>query len=129
MENLKTFNSFINEAASLEKGPDGMYHPKYKFELKALMEQLIKKRGNRGDFNDIDTSTITDMSELFKYNKEFNGDISKWNTSNVKVMKDMFFKAEKFNRDISQWDTSKVTDMSNMFDDCPIKEEYKPKFK
>ena len=31
--------------------------------------------------------------------------------------------------DLSKWDVSNVIEMDNMFDDCPIKEEFKPKFK
>jgi surface protein len=34
-----------------------------------------------------------------------------------------------FNGDISQWNVSNVTNMKEMFSNCPIKEEYKPKFK
>ena len=41
----------------------------------------------------------------------------------------MFQNCNSFNQDLSGWDVSKVTDMVGMFDDCPIKEEYKPKFK
>lgn len=133
------------------------YQPKDKKELQSLLEQLIKERGNEGDFNDIDTSLITDMSWMFYDNKKFNGDISQWNTSEVTDMSWMFWYAKSFNQPIGNWDTSKVTDMSYMFEnaksfnqdisnwkvnkvksvkskigifkDCPIKEEYKPKFK
>ena len=128
------------------------YSPNDFKELDALMRKLIKERGNDGDFNDIDTSKITNMSALFYANKDFNGDISQWDTSNVKDMYGMFCRACRFNRDISRWDTSSVTDMaymfyaaksfnqdisswdtinvtdmSFMFIDCQIKEEYKPK--
>ena len=43
--------------------------------------------------NNIDTSQITDMSELFKNNKTFNKPIYKWNTNNVTSMKRMFIGA------------------------------------
>ena len=130
------------------------YQPKNKEELKSLMKQLIKERGNEGDFNDIDTSLITNMTFMFYENEKFNGDISQWNTSNVTNMTFMFEGAESFNQPIGRWDTSKVTDMSYMFysaesfnqdisnwnvknvktsnyifDNCHIKEEHKPKFK
>ena len=90
------------------------YHPKTKQELKELVEKLIKERGNEADLNDIDTSTITDMSELFYLKDKFNGDISKWDVSNVENMYSMF-RGTTFNGDISKWDVSKVKDMSAMF--------------
>ena len=39
------------------------------------------------------------------------------------------FENSKFNRDISKWDVSSDTHRMYMFFNCPIKEEYKPKFK
>ena len=80
------------------------YHPKTKDELKDLINQLIEERGNEGDFNDIDTSEITDMSDLFN-------------------------SIDKFNGDISNWDVSKVIQTNLIFENCPIEEKYKPKFK
>ena len=72
---------------------------------------MIEVRGDEGDFNDIDTSDITDMSSLFETNeyrntkfdqhcKKFNGDITGWNVSSVKNMRDMFCGAESFNQPI-----------------------------
>ena len=115
MENLKTFKSFINEAASIEKGTDGMYHPKNREELESILNQLIGERGDEGDFNDIDTSAITDMSGLFYRRWRFNGDISKWDVSNVTNMRSMFVFATSFNQPIGDWNVSNVKDMSNMF--------------
>ena len=99
-------------------------------------------------------SSVTDMSYMFFDCKKFNQDISKWNVSNVKDMSFMFQYCDSFNQDLSEWDVSKVTDMNGMFQGCksfnkdiskwnvskvknnilmflkcPIKEEYKPKFK
>ena len=91
------------------------YHPKDKDELLKLLDQLIKERGYDGDFNDIDTSEITDMSCLFTFARNrFNGDISKWDVSNVTDMKFMFCDTD-FNKDISNWDVSNVKNMYNMF--------------
>ena len=88
------------------------YHPTDK-DLIRLIEKLIKQRGQEADLNDIDTSKITDMSQLFELS-HFNGDISKWNVSNVKTMNSMF-KRSKFNGNISNWDVSNVEDMDGMF--------------
>ena len=130
------------------------YHPKTKDELKDLINQLIEERGNEGDFNDIDTSEITDMSDLFNGIDEFNGDISNWDVSNVVDMNSMFYLCKSFNQPLNNWDVSKVTYMGDMFSicesfnqslnnlnvsnvkynqrifyNCPIEEKYKPKFK
>ena len=110
-----------------------------------------------GDISNWDVSSVTNMSQMFFGCKYFNQDISKWDVSNVTDMSHMFFGCESFNQDLSSWDVSSVTRMSrmfsgchsfnkdisdwnvsnvmnwmyrmSMFDGCPIKEEYKPKFK
>lgn len=130
------------------------YYPSTKDELRRLIKQRIEEEGEKVDLNDIDVSAITDMSELFAYNSNFNGDISSWDVSNVISMNNMFARCESFNQDLSKWNVSNVTDMSWMFYNCksfnqdiskwnvsnvryylaifyncPIKDEYKPKFK
>ena len=52
----------ITSKTKVNERPKYNYHPKTNGELKNLIKQLIKERGNEGDFNDIDTSEITDMS-------------------------------------------------------------------
>lgn len=133
------------------------YFPKNKDELRSLIKERIKKEGKECDLNDIDVTKVTDMSYLF-YESSFKGDISNWNVSNVenmesmfdnayyfncdiskwdvsnvKKMHSMFFEATSFNQDISNWDLSSVTDSMKsdvmMFFNCPIRKEYKPKFK
>jgi surface protein len=98
--------------------------PKDKYELSQLMKELIKERGKSGDFNDIDTSSITDMSGLFQ-KSDFNGDISEWNVSNVTDMSGMFVCAKNFNQDISNWDVSNVKDMDMCFKGTPIDDKVK----
>ena len=108
------------------------------------------------DISDWDVSNVTNMSSMFSWCKELKsvGDISKWNVSNVADMSYMFYECESFNQDLLNWDVSSVKDMSFMFYccksfkqdisnwnvssvidtkyifiNCPIKDEYKPKFK
>ena len=124
---MKSLHEIILEKLKIKKS-SYKYFPKTKEELKDLLKQLIEERGNEGDFNDINTSKITDMSSLFYGMKEFNGDISGWNVSNVTDMYSMFYKCESFNQDISNWNVSNVNYMGYMFYNCPIEEKYKPKF-
>ena len=100
------------------------YYPKTKGQLvQAIKKEIYEIQGTRNnpnwnaDLNCIDTSLITDMSELFlkEYGLEkFNGDISKWNVSNVTNMSWMFYKSE-FNGNISNWNVSNVKNMYSMF--------------
>ena len=124
---MRSINQYITEKLKIKKS-SYKYFPKTKEELKDILKELIKERGNEGDFNDIDTSKITDMSELFDGIEEFNGNISNWDVSSVTDMYDMFNGCELFNQDISNWNVSKVKYNYNMFYNCPIEEKYKPKF-
>ena len=103
---MKEIVKFIKEGLKItSKTKVNEYnHPKTKKELQDLLKQLIKERGNEGDFNDIDTSEITDMSDLFSIMDKFNGDISNWNVSNVKNNHKIFY-------------------------NCPIRKKHQPKFK
>ena len=69
------------------------------------------------------------MESMFRYCEEFNQDLSKWDVSKVENMGSMFYSCGKFNKDLSGWDVRKVKEYEHIFIDCPIKEEYKPKFK
>ena len=62
--------------------------PKNKVQLKSLIDHAFKH--NIYDLNFIDTSKITDMSELF-ININHNFDVSKWDVSNVTNMSAMFY--------------------------------------
>ena len=150
---MKTLQQFITEKILINKNSKIVYnyYPKTTDELKDIINKRIESKGNECDLNDIDTSNITDMSWLFN-DSEFNGDISKWDVSSVTNMTTMFMNS-KFDTDISNWDVSNVTNMASMFcnsvfnqdisnwdvsnvihklyifDNCPIEEKYKPKFK
>ena len=117
----------ITSKTKVNERPNYNYHPKTKEELKSIIRELIKNRGNEGDFNDIDTSEITNMSGLFESMDKFNGDISDWDVSNVIDMSQMF-KKSNFKKNISKWDVRKVIKMNSIFKTCIIRDEYKPHF-
>ena len=122
---MKQLNQFINEYIvnkKLDKPIDSEDHYEYFPKTKnELIENIKKLLDNKiYDFNCINTSEITDMSELF-YNGIFSNikfNVSKWDVSNVKSMRNMFKGCEFFNCDLSKWDVSNVEDMSNMFYGC-----------
>ena len=95
-------------------------HPTTKEELRAIIEQELKRQGSDADLNHIDVSGVTDMSFLFdgldvRNIKIRNIKIDKWDTSNVTDMRFMFFGLTYFNGDPSAWDVSNVTNMRSMF--------------
>ena len=125
------------------------YFPKNKKELKDIIKERVDK-DRECDLNDVWVGDITDMNFLF-HRSYFNGDISRWDVSNVEYMSDMFSESH-FDGDISSWNVSNVKNMErmfngaikfnqnlsswtlyderdgySMFDDCPIKDQYKPK--
>ena len=61
-----------------------------------------------------DTRNVTHMNYMF-WGKTFNQNISLWDTGNVVNMDEMFFGATQFNQPIGSWNTSKVTTMNAMF--------------
>ena len=81
------------------------------------------------DLSEWNVSNVTDMNYMFWECESFNQDLSKWNVSNVIDMSNMFSDCTSFNQDLSNWNVSKVQYNLLMFYNCPIKDEYKPKFK
>ena len=114
----KSIKEIINNPNNFHK-----YNGIIKAHDKNHLRQLIKIGqelfGNDGNFNWIDTSEITDMSNLFYGNTKFNGHIELWNVSNVTDMSQLFFGGayddNLFNGDISVWDVSNVKTMKAMF--------------
>ena len=99
------------------------YHPETKEELLKLCRDESVYLG------DIDTSKITDMSDLFrgndeikiKHGRDFSG-IESWDVSNVKNMGGMFANSS-FNQDISSWNVSNVKNMGGMFANSPFNQD------
>ena len=69
------------------------------------------------DISAWDTSSVTDMHEMFRGASSFNQDIGAWDTSGVTTMESMFYYASAFNGDIGDWVVDSVTDMEKMFQD------------
>lgn len=67
------------------------------------------------DFNNWDTSHVTNMSYMFYKASNFNGKIGAWNTSSVRWMHFMFADASAFNGEITEWNTSSVQGIWEMF--------------
>ena len=80
-----------------------------------------------------DVSNVKSMRHMFHGCKKLEsvGDISSWDVSNVTDMSFMFYDCKELESvgDISKWDVSNVRNKDIMFLYCPIKNEYKPKFK
>ena len=90
--------------------------PKNKIQLKQLVAYAFKH--NIYDLNFIDTSKITDMSELF-ININHNFDVSSWDVSNVTDMHALFYECNKFTgKGLENWNVSNVTDTRGMFKGC-----------
>ena len=98
------------------------YGFKHQFPNKDILKNVIKYIATidpDADLNWIDTSNITDMSELFaRENISINFDISKWDVSNVTNMEEMFKDQIYFNCNLSNWDVSNVIFMNKMFKGC-----------
>ena len=80
----------------------------------------LRKLKTIQDLENLDTSQVTDMSEMFDDCRGLtNLDVSHFDTSQVTDMSWMFSGCKKLtNLDVSHFDTSQVTDMSLMFEGC-----------
>jgi hypothetical protein len=95
------------------------YHPETNEELQNLVVELINERGRKADLNDIDTSEITSMDNLFKNIQGFIGNISGWNTSKVESAEMMFYDCPQFDfTQIEDWDVSSLKYANWMFEEC-----------
>jgi surface protein len=66
-------------------------------------------------FNNIVTTLVTDMTNIFNQANAFNQPLGSWDVSSVVSMDGMFAGASAFNQPIGSWDVSNVIDMSYMF--------------
>ena len=83
--------------------------------LTSLKEMFRGADKFNGDISAWDTSKVTDMASVFSGASQFNVSINGWNTSKVLTMQNMFYYAKKFNHDLANWDVREVTNMSWMF--------------
>ena len=119
-DNKEDIAKEINNPKNFKKYK-GLIPANNKEQLIELLENGIELFGYDGNFNWIDTSNITDMSELFAdVDLDFNGHIELWDVSNVTDMYYMFAGDEvytsQFNQPIGDWDVSNVTNMVAMFE-------------
>ena len=112
---MKPLNQYIKEKLIINKDyHDNKIVVKSVDELRKIIEDRYKKLGPGTkqkpiDFNDIDVSNIDSFC-----NDKSEG----------------IFDGTRFKYiDISYWDVSNVTIQYGIFYNCPIKNEYKPKFK
>jgi len=74
-------------------------------------------------FDKLDTSDVTEMSEMFSYSRFTNLDLSSFDTSNVTDMGYMFYETmDLVSLNLSSFDTSNVTNMESMFAPTNIQE-------
>jgi surface protein len=66
-------------------------------------------------FNNIVTTLVTNMNQLFYLASSFNQPISSWDVSNVNYMEAMFQSATIFNQPIDSWKVNNVINMGGMF--------------
>lgn len=84
----------------------------YMFELSEMNDSL--------DLSELNTSSIKNMSNMFRFAKARSLDLSNFNTAKVTDMYGMFagynmFGSYEVKLDLSSFDTSRVVNMSNMF--------------
>ena len=62
-----------------------------------------------------DVSNVRNMSKMFQWASSASPNVTNWNVSYVRNMSSMFDGAESANPDVSKWNVSSVTDMRGMF--------------
>ncbi len=67
------------------------------------------------DSNHIVTTKVSDITNIFKDNTEFNWNINSWDIEHLSDLTWVFEWATSFNKSISSWNTSNITNMTNLF--------------
>jgi len=116
LSDLFTFalTDYFNGDISLWDTSDALY-----------MRRMFQKSAFNGDISGWNVGNVLNMSYMFD-DCEFDGDISKWNVRNVRDMERMFSYTD-FDHDISEWQISPKCSVSGMFEECALRDEYKPK--
>ena len=107
-----SFEQYLNEIRrKIETGSGGLRGVKDKAELK----QIIASKDYLGN---LDITTVTNLSELFKNNTDFNiKEVETWDFSKVEYMSRMFSGCTQL-KEVTLGDTSSVGSMSQMFWNC-----------
>ena len=101
---MKSLTTYINEKMVYNKDTRSKYdyHPETKKELQEILFDIAEDLGRENlNLNNIDVSSITDMSEVFA------GFGAVGQLGNINALKSI---------DISEWDVSNVTNMQSMFE-------------
>ena len=118
---MKRLTDYIAESfkrpSAGQTGQNKSVKPRTKDELEKIIKDAFAHK--QYNLNFIDTSYITDMSELFK-GVEHNFDVTDWDVSHVTDMSFMFADCTHFNCDLSVWNVHCVTNMLGMFEKCKI---------
>jgi len=123
----------LNKQSEVKKYTECTFFPKTKDELRKIIHNLIVDANNNSvplsevNFNVIDTSEITNMSQLFHLERSYlkkgteifsKLKIDEWNVSNVTDMSKMFQDCHNITADLSGWNVNKCENMERMFQDC-----------
>jgi len=87
-----------------------------------LMTNMSNLFGSIVNFNEViaswDTSRVTDMNSMFNGCTNFNQRIERWNTGQVQSMGSMFSQARRFSQNLGFWNTQSVRFMISMFNNA-----------
>jgi len=83
--------------------------------IKRILRDYFYEPSEFPPINEWDVSNVTDMTELFMNNRDFNENINDWNVSNVTSMQSLFYGCIEFNQPLDKWNVSNVRDFSSMF--------------